>query len=95
VPLALDPAYETVSVIEDGVATVIPLAGGRGTLPGATRVGIRELRDGDGASLGRVAANLFSTDESDVRLARDQLRRRPRRSAARSGRNRGHPDRSP
>jgi Ca-activated chloride channel family protein len=66
IPLSLDPSLTTVTVIESGVETSISLAGGRGTLPGATRVGIRELRDAGGTSLGRVAANLFAPDESDV-----------------------------
>jgi Ca-activated chloride channel family protein len=66
IPLALDPAVESVTLVEDGVASAVGLVGGRGTLPGAQRIGIRELRDADGTPLGRVAANLFSPDESDV-----------------------------
>ncbi|MGH2357376.1 MAG: VWA domain-containing protein [Candidatus Limnocylindria bacterium] len=66
IQLALDPSLESVTLVADGVESTVQLTGGRGTLPGATRVGIRELRDPDGAVLGRVAANLFSADESDV-----------------------------
>jgi Ca-activated chloride channel homolog len=66
IALALDPTLESVTLVADGVSTEITLTAGRGTLPGASHVGIRELRDPDGATLGRVAANLFSPDESDV-----------------------------
>lgn len=66
ISLALDPSLTEVTLVEAGVERPIPLTGGRGTLPGAAAIGIRELRDPGGASLGRVAANLFSPDESDV-----------------------------
>lgn len=67
IPLSLDPSHAEVSVVQDGSTSTIPLIGGRGTLPGATRAGVRELRDAAGTSLGRVAANLFTPDESDVK----------------------------
>jgi hypothetical protein len=66
IQLVLDPEITEVTLVADGVESTIELLGGRGTLPGATRVGIRDLRAPDGSSLGRVAANLFSPDESDV-----------------------------
>ena len=66
IALALDPAIESVTVSGGAVAQVVPLTGGRGTLPGAQRVGIREVHDADGGLVGRVAANLFSPGESDV-----------------------------
>lgn len=66
IALALDPAVESVTVSDGATEQLIPLTGGRGTLPGAERVGIREVHDADGGLLGRVAANLFSPGESDV-----------------------------
>ncbi|MGH2429386.1 MAG: hypothetical protein ACRDGV_10995, partial [Candidatus Limnocylindria bacterium] len=66
IQLALDASYESVTVVADGITSTVSLAAGRGTLPGATSVGIRELRDAGGATIGRVAANLFNPDESDV-----------------------------
>ncbi|MEP6680102.1 MAG: BatA and WFA domain-containing protein [Chloroflexota bacterium] len=64
--LALDPSLASATLLENGAKTTIPLSGGHGTLPGASRVGIRELRDPGGATLGRVAANLFDPAESNV-----------------------------
>jgi hypothetical protein len=66
VSLALDPAMSSVTVVDGGTSSTVPLVGGRGTLPGATSVGIRELRDPAGAVLGRSAANLFDPDESRI-----------------------------
>lgn len=66
VALALDPSLESVTIVDAGVERQVSLTAGRGTLPGATRVGIRELRTADGAVIGRMAANLFDATESDV-----------------------------
>jgi Ca-activated chloride channel family protein len=66
IALAVDPSLAEVALVDAGVETRIELVGGRGTLPGAERVGIRELRDASGTSLGRVAANLFDAAESAV-----------------------------
>jgi len=66
IDLALDPSLASATLVEGAAQTTIPLAGGHGTLPGATRVGIRELRDPGGATLGRVAANLFDLAESNI-----------------------------
>jgi Ca-activated chloride channel homolog len=50
----------------------VTVAGGRLTVPGADRIGVREVRavseapELDGAVLGATAVNLFSSDESDV-----------------------------
>ena len=66
IDLALDPSLASATLVEGAAQTTIPLAGGHGTLPGATRVGIRELRDPGGATLGRVAANLFDPAESNI-----------------------------
>ena len=80
--LDLDPRIERVVVDTVGASDLpgsgdarveLPVAGGRLTLPGADRVGLRELRAVgedpaiDGAPLGRTAVNLFRADESDVR----------------------------
>jgi hypothetical protein len=69
----VDPAIERVAVRDDdGSTTEVAVLGGEVTLPGAERVGIRELvvvgDDGaaDGETLGTTAVNLFSADESDV-----------------------------
>lgn len=66
IPLALDPSIDEVRVVDAGTSQTIALTGGRATIPGATSTGIRELHDADGQVLGRVAANLFDPDESDV-----------------------------
>ncbi len=66
IDLALDPSLPSATLVESGATTAIPLTGGHGTLPGADRVGIRELRDPAGATLGRVAANLFDPAESNI-----------------------------
>jgi Ca-activated chloride channel family protein len=66
IDLALDPSLASASLVDNGATTAIPLTGGHGTLPGADRVGIRELRDPAGAALGRVAANLFDPAESNI-----------------------------
>jgi hypothetical protein len=66
IALALDPSVPSATVSDGATSELVPLAGGRGTLPGAERVGIREVRDADGTLIGRVAANLFSPGESDV-----------------------------
>jgi hypothetical protein len=70
----VDPAIERVAVRDDdGTATEVAVIGGEATLPGAERVGIRELvavsadASLDGTVLGTTAVNLFSPDESDVR----------------------------
>jgi Ca-activated chloride channel homolog len=69
----VDPAIERVAVRDDdGAATEVAVLGGEVTLPGAERVGIRELTaisedaELDGDVLGTTAVNLFSPDESDV-----------------------------
>jgi hypothetical protein len=69
----VDPAIERVAIRDDGGATTeVTVLGGEVTLPGAERVGIREItaisEDAalDGAMLGTTAVNLFSSDESDV-----------------------------
>ena len=66
IDLALDPSLPSATLVDNGATTAIPLTGGHGTLPGADRVGIRELRDPGGATLGRVAANLFDPAESNI-----------------------------
>jgi Ca-activated chloride channel family protein len=66
IDLALDPSLASATLVDNGVQTTIALAGGHGTLPGADRVGIRELRDPAGVTLGRVAANLFDPAESNI-----------------------------
>ena len=66
IALALDPSLPSVTVVDGGVSTTVPLTGGRGTLPGATGVGIRELRDPSGNAIGRTAANLFDPAESQI-----------------------------
>jgi hypothetical protein len=66
IALDLDPSLTSVSVVDGGVATSVPLVGGHGTLPGATTVGIRELRSANGTTLGRTAANLFDPAESQI-----------------------------
>ncbi|HSK94345.1 MAG TPA: BatA and WFA domain-containing protein [Candidatus Angelobacter sp.] len=71
--LEVDPRIERVSATIGDDEEVLPVVGGRLTLPGADRVGIREVRaisdesELDGSPLGRTAVNLFSPDESDVR----------------------------
>ena len=65
-PLALDPSITAVSLTDGAGTTRIPLIAGRGTLPAAETVGLRELRTEDGTSLGRTAANLFDPGESAV-----------------------------
>jgi hypothetical protein len=66
ISLALDPALISVTLVDGGTTTPIPLVGGHGTLPGASTVGIRELRDPSGTSLGHSAANLFDPAESRI-----------------------------
>lgn len=66
IALALDPAVSSVTVSDGATSQIVPLTGGHGTLPGAERIGIREVFDADGALVGRVAANLFSAGESDI-----------------------------
>ena len=66
IPLALDPSITAVSLTDGAGTTRIPLIAGRGTLPAAETVGLRELRTEDGTSLGRTAANLFDPGESAV-----------------------------
>lgn len=66
IALALDPSIGSVTASDGITSQVVPLDGGHGTLPGAERIGIREVRDGDGGLVGRVAANLFNPGESDV-----------------------------
>jgi hypothetical protein len=74
-PLAvtLDPSVRRVAVSGAGTTAPVelPVIGGRVVLPGATEVGVRELRvlgdDGAiGAQLGQTAVNLFAPDESNV-----------------------------
>jgi Ca-activated chloride channel family protein len=69
----VDPAIERVAVSDDdGTTREVPVIGGELTLPGADRVGLRELTairadpDLDGEVLGMTAVNLFNSDESDV-----------------------------
>ena len=70
--LEVDPRIERVAAVTDDLEELLPVAGGRLTLPGAERVGIREVRavsdveELDGMPLGRTAVNLFDADESDV-----------------------------
>jgi hypothetical protein len=71
--VALDPSVTRVAVSGAGATAPVelPVIGGRAVLPGATGVGIRELRavgdDGAiGALLGETAVNLFAPDESNV-----------------------------
>ncbi len=66
IAIALDPAIGSVTLREAGADREVALVGGRGTLPGATAVGIREVRTAGGELVGRVAANLFDATESDV-----------------------------
>lgn len=66
IELALDPSLPSVTLVDGGATTTISLVGGRGILPGATNVGIRELRDPSGATIGRTAANLFDPAESKI-----------------------------
>ncbi|HET8570572.1 MAG TPA: VWA domain-containing protein [Candidatus Limnocylindria bacterium] len=66
IPLAVDPSITAVSLTDGAGTTRIPLIAGRGTLPAAETVGLRELRTEDGTSLGRTAANLFDPGESAV-----------------------------
>lgn len=66
IALSLDPAIGAVTVSDGATSEQITLTGGRGTLPGAARTGIRAVTDADGALVGRLAANLFSPGESDV-----------------------------
>jgi hypothetical protein len=66
IALSLDPALPSVTVRDGASSQLVPLSGGRGTLPGAQRIGIREVIDPDGTLIGRVAANLFSAGESDI-----------------------------
>ena len=54
------------SLLDAGTTTTISLVAGRGVIPGATSVGIRELRDPSGATIGRTAANLFDPAESRI-----------------------------
>ena len=66
IELALDPSLRSVSLLDAGTTTTISLVAGRGVIPGATSVGIRELRDPSGATIGRTAANLFDPAESRI-----------------------------
>src|SRR5207237_6351228 len=66
IELALDPSLRSVSLLDAGTTTTISLVAGRGVIPGATSVGIRELRDPSGATIGRTAANLFDPAESKI-----------------------------
>jgi Ca-activated chloride channel homolog len=66
IQLALDPSLSSVNVVEGGSTTSVSLVAGRGVIPGATSVGIRELRDPSGATIGRTAANLFDPAESKI-----------------------------
>jgi hypothetical protein len=66
IPLALDPSLTAVSLSDGAGTTRLPLIAGRGTLPAAATVGLRELRTENGASLGRTAANLFDPGESAI-----------------------------
>jgi Ca-activated chloride channel family protein len=66
IQLALDPSLSSVNVVEGGSTTNVSLVAGRGVIPGATSVGIRELRDPSGATIGRTAANLFDPAESKI-----------------------------
>ena len=62
----LDPTLASVILVDGDVETEIALAGGRGVIPGAERIGVRELRTADGTRLGRIAANLLDPHESAV-----------------------------
>ncbi len=66
ISISLDPSISGASIVDGGMDTPITLTGGRGTIPGARQVGLRELHAADGSLLGRTAANLFDPDESDV-----------------------------
>jgi Ca-activated chloride channel homolog len=68
--LSVDPRIERVAAVTGDLEEVLPVAGGRLIVPGAGRVGVRQLRvvggELDGSTLGRTAVNLFRADESDV-----------------------------
>jgi hypothetical protein len=73
--VAVDPAIQQVRITtrlgEDVETAEASVVGGRLTLPGAERIGIREVRrvgaDGhDGELLGSTAVNLFSPNESNL-----------------------------
>ena len=80
VTVSVDPRIEravvTTRSATDGAGAdsevEVSVAGGQLTLPGAERVGLREVRaiseapELDGTLLGATAVNLFSADESDV-----------------------------
>jgi hypothetical protein len=65
--LRLPASVEDATLVEGERSTPLSLTAGRGTLPPADRVGVRELRAADGTVLGRTAANLFDAAESSVR----------------------------
>jgi len=69
----VDPSVERVSVTLAGrPESDVRVVDGSLTLPGATSIGVREVRavsddpDVDGVEIGRTAVNLFDADESDV-----------------------------
>ena len=66
IALEVDPSISSVTVVDGEIESELPLAAGRGVVPGAVRVGVRELRSQDGALLGQVASNLFDPHESAV-----------------------------
>jgi hypothetical protein len=79
--VSVDPRIERAAVVTEGAeglpgaadSTVeVSVTGGQLAIPGASSVGIREVRvvseeaDLDGTVLGRTAVSLFDADESDV-----------------------------
>lgn len=71
ITVGVDPSIERVSVASGSEASEFAVTDGRLTLPGADRVGVREVRvisddATDGMVIGSTAVNLFSADESDV-----------------------------
>jgi Ca-activated chloride channel family protein len=65
--LRLPASVEAATLVEGDRSTPVSLTAGRGTLPPADSVGVRQLHGGDGTVLGRTAANLFDAAESSVR----------------------------
>jgi hypothetical protein len=66
ISVSLDPSIDSATITDGDSSTPITLIAGRGTVPGARHVGLRELRLSDGSVLSRTAANLFDPDESDI-----------------------------
>jgi hypothetical protein len=93
ISINLDPSVAAATIVDGELSTPVTLTGGRGTIPGARQVGLRELHGADGALLGRTAANLFDPDESDVAPG-DPARISDMGRAPAAGPNDGQPSRS-